>query len=69
MSSRVFVGNLPSDIRERELDDFFYKFGRIRDIEIIRNRDTPQTYGFVTFSDSRDARDACDRRDGNLNQT
>lgn len=32
--SRIYVGNLPMDVRERELDDLFYKYGRIRDIEI-----------------------------------
>jgi hypothetical protein len=32
--SRIYVGNLPMDVRERELDDLFYKYGRIKDIEI-----------------------------------
>jgi RNA recognition motif-containing protein len=32
--ARVYVGNLPVDIRERELEDLFYKYGRIRDIDI-----------------------------------
>ena len=25
MATRIYIGNLPMDIRERELDDFFYK--------------------------------------------
>ena len=32
--TRVYCGNLPMDIREREVDDIFYKFGRIDDIQV-----------------------------------
>ena len=28
------VGNLPLDIRARDIEDLFYKYGRIRDIEV-----------------------------------
>lgn len=34
MSTRVYVGNLPSDVTSRELDDLFYRYGRIRDIDV-----------------------------------
>ena len=51
------VGNLPMDVNERELDDLFYKYGRILDIHVKRpNR--PPAFGFVTFDDPRDASDA-----------
>lgn len=36
--ARIFVTGLPDDIRERELDDFFYKYGRIEYIEVRRGR-------------------------------
>jgi len=62
-SRRIFVGNLPMDIREREIDDIFYKFGRISDIEIKRPQ-RPPAFSFVTFSDPRDANDAVHYRDG-----
>ena len=61
-SSRVYVGNLPADIRERELDDLFYKFGKIRAIEIPPIRNPPQ-FAFVEYYDYRDADDAVRRRD------
>ena len=34
--SRMYtaVGNLPMDIRERDVEDLFYKYGRIRDIDL-----------------------------------
>lgn len=30
--ARIYVGNLPRDCREREIEDIFYKYGRIVDI-------------------------------------
>lgn len=60
--SRIFCGNLPNDIKEREVDDIFYKYGRIRDIHIVR-RDRG-AFAFVEYSDYRDAEDAVRGRDG-----
>ncbi|CAH0559159.1 unnamed protein product [Brassicogethes aeneus] len=52
MSTRVYVGNIPYDTRERDLENFFRKFGRIHEI-FLKNG-----YAFVEFDDSRDADDA-----------
>ncbi|GFS39775.1 similar to SERINE-ARGININE PROTEIN 30 [Actinidia rufa] len=39
-SRTLYVGNLPGDIREREVEDIFYKFEEARDAEdAIRGRD------------------------------
>jgi arginine/serine-rich splicing factor 1/9 len=62
--SRIYVGNLPSDIREKEVDDLFYKFGRIRDIHVVRKEGAKSAFAFVEYSDYRDAEDAVHRRDG-----
>uniref|UniRef100_A0A3Q1JDD8 RRM domain-containing protein n=1 Tax=Anabas testudineus TaxID=64144 RepID=A0A3Q1JDD8_ANATE len=35
---RIYVGNLPMDIQERDIEDLFYKYGKIRDIELKNNR-------------------------------
>jgi len=59
----IFVGNLPYDIRERELDDLFYKFGRITHIKIPRCNHPP-AFAFIEFEDKRDAEDAQYYRDG-----
>lgn len=32
--TRVFVGNLPMDVREREVEDLFFKYGRIRSVDL-----------------------------------
>ena len=60
--SRIYCGNLPHDIKEKEVDDLFYKYGRIRDIHIVR-RDR-SAFAFVEYSDYRDAEDAVYGRDG-----
>ena len=38
MGARIYVGNLPMDIRTRDVEDLFYKYGKIRYIR-------PLTYG------------------------
>ncbi|XP_034707257.1 serine/arginine-rich splicing factor SR30-like isoform X1 [Vitis riparia] len=67
MSSRssrtVYVGNLPGDIREREVEDLFYKYGPIVDID-LKIPPRPPGYAFVEFEDARDAEDAIYGRDG-----
>ncbi|XP_057522621.1 serine/arginine-rich splicing factor SR34A isoform X2 [Amaranthus tricolor] len=67
MSSRfsrtIYVGNLPADIKEHEVEDLFYKYGRILDIE-LKLPPRPPCYCFVEFESSRDAEDAIRGRDG-----
>ncbi|KAI6652020.1 Serine/arginine-rich splicing factor 1A [Oopsacas minuta] len=61
---RVYVGNLPDDVRNRDIEDIFYKFGKIRDIDLhIRGRRMP-AFAFLEFDDQLDARDAVRSRDG-----
>merc|ERR1711962_920536 len=55
---RVYIGNIPSDSRERDIEKFFKGYGRIREI-VIKNG-----YGFVEFDDYRDADDAVQDMDG-----
>ena len=54
--ARVYVGNLPMDITEREVDDLFYKFGRIRSIE-IKTPSRPPAFAFVVSRISYDTSD------------
>lgn len=48
----VHAGRLPLDCRPRDLEDMFYKYGRI-----IRC-DVKVGFGFVEYEDRRDAEDA-----------
>ena len=49
--SRVYVGNLPPDIRTRDIEDLFYKFGKIVFVD-LKNRKGPP-FAFVEFEDPR----------------
>ncbi|KAK3418619.1 hypothetical protein EUGRSUZ_H04537 [Eucalyptus grandis] len=63
LSRTIYVGNLPGDIRKREIEDLFYKYGPIVDIE-LKIPARPPGYAFVEFEDRRDAEDAIYGRDG-----
>ncbi|KAL5791826.1 hypothetical protein ACOSP7_000420 [Xanthoceras sorbifolium] len=67
MSSRasrtLYVGNLPGDIREREVEDLFYKYGPIAHID-LKIPPRPPGYAFIEFEEARDAEDAIRGRDG-----
>ncbi|XP_076263258.1 serine-arginine protein 55-like [Rhynchophorus ferrugineus] len=52
MCSRVYVGRIPRETRQRDLKRFFRDFGQIQDVLIKPG------YGFVQFYDHRDAEDA-----------
>lgn len=59
---RIYVGNLPLDVRTRDLEDLFYKFGKIAFIDLKTRRGPP--FAFVEFLDYRDAEEAVRCRDG-----
>ncbi|KAL8155528.1 serine/arginine-rich splicing factor SR30-like isoform X2 [Apium graveolens] len=63
LSRTIYVGNLPGDIREREVEDLFYKYGHIMEID-LKIPPRPPGYAFVEFEDVRDAEDAIEGRDG-----
>ncbi|KAG6415301.1 hypothetical protein SASPL_122707 [Salvia splendens] len=62
-SRTLYVGNLPGDVREREVEDIFYKYGPIVHID-LKIPPRPPGYAFVEFEESRDAEDAIRGRDG-----
>lgn len=62
-SRTIYVGNLPGDVRDREIEDLFYKYGRIVDID-LKLPPRPPGYCFIEFEDERDAEDAIKGRDG-----
>ena len=49
--SRIYVGNLPPDIRTRDIEDIFYRYGKINYVD-LKNRKGPP-FAFVEFDDSR----------------
>lgn len=64
-NSRIYIGNLPEDIRSREVEDLFEKYGKILDVDIKLPRSgTGPAFAFLEFDDPRDAQDAIRGRDG-----
>nr|CDJ87732.1 RNA recognition motif domain containing protein [Haemonchus contortus] len=61
MDCKVYVGGLPNDATSQEIEDAFYRFGRIRKVWVARR---PPGFAFVEFEDSRDAEDAVKALDG-----
>ncbi|GAB4815099.1 hypothetical protein N2152v2_002145 [Parachlorella kessleri] len=59
----VYCGNLPDDVREREVEDLFAKYGRIRAVD-LKSPVRPPAYAFIEFDDPRDAEDSVRGRDG-----
>ncbi|VDM69499.1 unnamed protein product [Strongylus vulgaris] len=49
--TRIYVGNLPADCREKDIEDVFAKYGKIRFVDIKGGRGP--LYAFVEFEDSR----------------
>lgn len=58
---RIYVGNLPPDIRIREIRDLFRKFGQFRIVDLTQ---LGSSFVFLKFEDRRDAKDAVRARDG-----
>jgi len=59
-TKRVYVGNLPNDVRRSEIEDLFYDF-RPDDINLPQKS---QGFAFLIFDDARDAEDAIKDMDG-----
>jgi RNA recognition motif-containing protein len=63
MSVRLFVGNLPYDVTEPDLKEFFAPVGQLSTVIIPVDRETGKRRGFafVEFSDSAQAEEATRR--------
>ena len=48
---KVYVGNLPPDIRSKDVEDLFYKYGKIVLIELKTRKGPP--FAFIEFEDAR----------------
>eukprot|EP00208_Stichococcus_sp_RCC1054_P007502 CAMPEP_0206134830 /NCGR_PEP_ID=MMETSP1473-20131121/237_1 /ASSEMBLY_ACC=CAM_ASM_001109 /TAXON_ID=1461547 /ORGANISM="Stichococcus sp, Strain RCC1054" /LENGTH=87 /DNA_ID=CAMNT_0053526455 /DNA_START=143 /DNA_END=402 /DNA_ORIENTATION=- len=58
---KIYVGNLPSGIAERDLEDEFIRFGTLKSVWVARK---PPGFAFIEFEDPRDAEDATRKLDG-----
>lgn len=49
---QVFVGNLPQNIDENQLRDYFIEYGDIVDVRICQKQGKTPNYGFITFNNT-----------------
>ena len=61
VTCKVYVGDLPRDASEKELERAFTYYGPLRNVWVARN---PSGFAFVEFEDPRDAEDAVHDLDG-----
>lgn len=69
MNSKLYVGNLPYQTSESELQDLFTPFGTVKSAKVIVDRDTGKSkgFGFVEMSSENEAQDAIKNLDGKEN--
>jgi len=64
--TNIFVGNLPYQTTEAELESAFGEFGAVERVSIVRDRDTGQARGFafVEMTNSAEATNAINSLNG-----
>ena len=70
MKNRLYVGGISWGVDDDMLRDHFERFGAVRDVRVIRDRDTGRSrgFGFVTFENPIDASAAMDELDGSIHE-
>ena len=60
MATRLFIGNLPRQVSDAELEGLFAEFGTVQSVEIMRHRDTGEGkgFGFVEMGSDTEAQAA-----------
>jgi RNA recognition motif-containing protein len=60
VGKRIFVGNLPHQIRDAELEQLFAEFGTVESVEVMRGRDGERGkgFGFVEMASDAEAEGA-----------
>ncbi|XP_056373227.1 cold-inducible RNA-binding protein B-like [Hyla sarda] len=63
---KLFVGGLSFDTEEQNLEQVFGKYGQISEVVVVKDRETKKSrgFGFVTFENPEDAKDAMDAMNG-----
>ena len=65
-SRTLFIGNLPADVKDKELADLFKKFGHIIDIEIKANTHYGPAFAFMQFAKFEAVTKAIKKMDGHI---
>ncbi len=64
---KIYVGNLPYETTEEQLQEAFSAFGEISSVNILKDRDTGESrgFGFLEMPSSDEANAAIEAMDGN----
>ena len=46
MTMKLYVGNLPYNITENELEELFHEFGSVESVKIVTDRESGRSRGF-----------------------
>lgn len=62
---KIFIGGLPQEATEKDLEDYFHQYGEIRTTRIIYKQDSKASrgFGFIIFKDRMSAQAVIDRRE------
>ncbi len=63
---RIYLGNLPYESTEEEIEEMFRQYGQVESVTIIRDRDTGRSrgFGFVEMPNSAEAEAAIQALNG-----
>jgi len=66
-TATIHVGNLSFNLGEKDLEEYFSKYGKVVDSYIVRRGGRPRGYGFVEFSSSKEADNALSANGDEMN--
>ncbi|KAG8594530.1 hypothetical protein GDO81_001236 [Engystomops pustulosus] len=63
---KLFIGGLSFDTDEQNLEQVFSKYGTVCEVVVVKDRETQRSrgFGFVTFENPEDAKDAMQAMNG-----
>jgi len=67
--AKIYVGNLSYGATDGDIESYFQKYGKIKDVKVITDRDTGRSKGFafVTFESPDSAQNALEADGKDLN--
>ena len=66
MENKLYVGNIPFQLEEQQLEDAFAAYGSVKSVKIITDRDTGRSkgFGFVEMETEDQAQECVSNLDG-----
>ncbi len=64
----IYVGNLPYQASEEDLNELFSQYGEVASVNIIQDRETGRSkgFGFIEMNDKSNAATAIENLDGTV---